>query len=76
MQFLRAQTREDRVISIDESRIALGMIPKEDAFAVARIPQGAPVPFPESVRQLAALRTFTVESITGLERELRKLWDR
>jgi hypothetical protein len=70
LQRLPPGLHEDRVLSVDASKFTLG-IPAHDAFALVRIPQGAPVEPTASLRTAAATKRFTPETATRLETELR-----
>ncbi len=56
-------------MSVDGDKFTLG-IPSENAFALARIPQGTPIRFSPPLSTLAAIRHFNAESVTQLETEL------
>jgi hypothetical protein len=70
VQMLPPGMHEDRVLSVDANKFTLG-IPSADAFALARVPQGTPIKFSESLAALAALRRFTPETTLKLEAEFR-----
>lgn len=69
LQLLPPALYEDRVMSVDGDKFTLG-IPSENAFALARIPQGTPIRFSPPLSTLAAIRHFNAESVTQLEAEL------
>lgn len=70
LQLLPEAMREDRVMSVDGDKFTFG-IPTDDAFALARIPQGTPVRYSPNLSNLAAVRRFDAESVVQLETELR-----
>ncbi|SIN72799.1 hypothetical protein SAMN05444166_0474 [Singulisphaera sp. GP187] len=69
LQLLPTSLREDRVMSVDGQKFTFG-IPSDDAFAVARIPQGTPIRFSPPLSTLASVRHFNAESVAKLETEL------
>jgi hypothetical protein len=69
LQLLPQGLREDRVMSVDGQKFLLG-IPSNDAFAVARIPQGIPIRYSSNLSKLAAVRHFDAPSVVRLETEL------
>lgn len=69
LQLLPPALREDRVMSVDGQKFTLG-IPSDDAFAVARIPQGTAIRFSPPLSTLAAVRQFNAKSASQLEAEL------
>jgi hypothetical protein len=70
VQMLPPEMHEDRVLSVDANKFTFG-IPSADAFALARVPQGTPIKYSETLAALAALRRFTPEAALKLEAELR-----
>jgi hypothetical protein len=66
LQMLPPNLREDRVLSVDSQKFTLG-IPSTDAFALVRIPQGAPVRFAKALIPAAVVRRFAPESARQLE---------
>jgi hypothetical protein len=69
LQKLPTGFREDRVLSVDGQKFTLG-IPSPDAFALARLPQGASLGFSEALKAVAATRQFTPSLAQKLEAEL------
>jgi len=69
IQMLPPQMHEDRVLSVDSRKFTLG-IPSNDAFALARLPQGTGVKYSKGLTTLAVLRRFTPETALNLEEEL------
>jgi hypothetical protein len=72
LQLLPPALQEDRIFNVKADRFTLG-IPANDAFAVARIPQGTPLPIPTTLRSLAALRRYDAQQVVQLEEGLAKL---
>ena len=58
LQILPPAMREDRVFHVDAAQFFLG-IPKSEAFAVDRIPQGTPASPSAELKSLVALRPYT-----------------
>lgn len=69
LQKLPPSFREDRVLSVDGQKFTLG-IPSPDAFALAKIPQGTPIGFSDTLKATAATRQFTPKAAEQLEAEL------
>jgi hypothetical protein len=69
LQKLPPAFREDRVLSVDGQKFTLG-IPSNDAFALAKIPQGTALGFSEALKAVAATRQFTDQATWKLEAEL------
>jgi hypothetical protein len=69
LQKLPPNCLEDRVLSVDGQKFTLG-IPSNDAFALAKIPQGTALGFSEALKLVAATKAFTAESARRLEAEL------
>lgn len=60
---------EDRVLSVDGQKFTFG-IPSNDAFALAKLPQGTSLGFSEALKAVAAKRQFTAQVARDLEAEL------
>jgi hypothetical protein len=69
LQKLPPSLREDRVLSVDGQKFTLG-IPSNDAFALAKIPQGTALGFSEALKAVAATKQFTPQAAQQLEAEL------
>lgn len=71
MQLLPESFHERYLYNVKRDRINLLGLPREDAFARRKIPQGKGVVFTPALRQLAGLKDFTREQARELERLLR-----
>ena len=69
LQKLPPSFLEDRVLSVDGQKFTLG-IPANDAFALAKLPQGTSLGFSEALKAVAATKTFTSQTAQRLEAEL------
>lgn len=69
LQLLPEAFHEDRVVSVDGQKFTLG-IPSDDAFALARVPQGRAIRYTPKLSTLGAVRRFDPESVVKLETEL------
>lgn len=70
---LAPNTIDPAELVVDRKKINGLGIPSDDAFAVAKLPPGRPVPLPEDLRKLAAQTRFTAEDAHSLDTALRKL---
>lgn len=65
MQLLPPGYQEDRVIHVSEGGL-FSRIPTPDRFALVSVPPGTPVPFSDSMRAVAARKTFDREDMQHL----------
>jgi hypothetical protein len=72
LQRLPSGAREDRALSVDAGKFTLG-IPANDAFALARIPQGTPAAITPALRSFVTRKRFEPESALRLEAALHAL---
>ena len=72
LQILPPAMHEDRVFHVDAEQFFFG-IPKSEAFAVAKIPQGTPANPSAELKSLVALRPYTPGAAQLLEMELRAI---
>lgn len=70
MQRLPRNFVEDRVMSVNAQKFNFLGVPAWDAIAMARIPQGTPVPIPLGIAGLAEARAFTRDGALSLEAQL------
>ena len=64
--------REDRVLSVDKSKIRFGGIPAPDAIAMAKLPPGRRYNFTPAFAQIATTTKFTPQSLKTFATELSK----
>ncbi len=70
MRWVPEGTKEDRRVHVDSGQFVLGVIPPESAFALEDLPPGASIAWTESAARLAALPSYSLDSIRELANAL------
>ena len=66
VQFLPPNMIEQRSMNVKADRFNVFGIPKKDAFALVRIPQGRGYPYTDELKQVAGLRSYDETSYSAL----------